>query len=106
MIEMNCFSPSNVKRSWASAERTSSLGNFCIRFTRSWFAVVPGAAATSTSSYLEAWPANIDCATFRSNTATVAVPSASTSPNFAMPTTWNAWRGPCAATSMLSPSAK
>ena len=50
MIEMNCLRPSKVKRSCASAERTSSFGNACIRFTRSWFAVVPGAAVTSTSS--------------------------------------------------------
>ena len=93
MIEMNCSSPSSVKRSCFSAVTTWASGSAPARSARSRAAATPSRPATripSTSSPRS----NSFCAARRSNTADVAVPSDLTLPNRAVPTTLKSCASP------------
>jgi hypothetical protein len=105
MIEMNCFSPSSVKRSFLAAVCIRACGSAVARLWRTCAADTPSRAVTRIESTRPA-SSNRPCAVCRSNTAIVAVPSDSTEPNVVRPVMRKLRAGPLVAMRTLSPTCR
>ena len=103
MIEMNCSSPSSVKRSCFAAVTTCASGSARASSLRSCAAGTSASPATRIPSTL--FPrSNSSCAARRSNTAEVAVPSDLTLPKRAVPTTLKSCASPRVAIGTVEPT--